>query len=193
LQAGSFASRFAAFALLAFVILASWLVIVAPILTAHRELGSTIEFSRGVLNRYRALSAHHAQLVDRLEALEGTATEVGAYLTEPTDTLAVAALQEHVQRIVGRAGGKLRSSQVLTVEPAPLEIAAKRVGLKIQLMLEMGGLQDLFYDLETAQPFVFVSEVTISNVREFQHRNDAKTEPMLEVGLQVYAFRHGQS
>lgn len=195
MRAGSFASRFVALALLAFVILAALLLIVAPILTARSEMASTIEVSRDLLYRYRALSARHAQLAARLEAVQRTATDVGAYITGSSDTLAGAELQTHVQSIIERSGGELHSIQILPVEPAiedrvKLEAAASRVALKLKLAVEMGRLQDLLYDLETAQPFVFIRELIILGAG---HSGDAGAKPMLDVTLQVYGFTRATS
>lgn len=176
--------------LVAFVILAALLLIVAPILTAHREIASTIELSRGLLYRYRALSARHAQLAARLEAVERAATDAGAYLREASDSLAGAELQMHVQSIVERSGGELYSVQVLPVEPVGLEVAVRRVALKLKLMVEMTRLQDLIYNLETAQPFVFLSELRVLSVGESRDRGDAGAKPVLEVRLQAYGFTH---
>jgi hypothetical protein len=177
-----------ALALLAATVSATLLLIVAPILTAHREMASKIEVSRGLLNRYRALSAGQVQLAGRVEAVERTATYAGAYVRERSDAVAAATLREHVQDIVQRAGGELHASQVLPVEPVKEEVGVRRVSLNLQLAIEIGRLQDLIYDLETAAPFVFIRKVTIAIIGEPGHGGDAGADPTVDVKLQVYGF-----
>ena len=188
MRAGSFTSRFVALALLAFVLLAVFQLVVAPMLAAYQEVARTIELSQGLLYRYRALSASRPQLAARLESVEKAAIGAVAYIPESSDSLAGAALQDHVRNIVERAGGELHSSQILPVESVNLEFSVRRVALKLMLLVEVGGLQNLIYDLETAQPFVLIRELTVISGPEARHRSDPGPKPMLEVRLQVYGF-----
>jgi general secretion pathway protein M len=193
LRAGSFTSRFVALALLAFVLLAVFQLIAAPMLTAYQEVARTIELSQGLLYRYRALSLGRAHLAARFEVVEKTATRSVAYITESSNTLAGAALQNHVRNIVERGGGELHSSQILPVESIQLDVSVRRVALKLKVLVEVGRLQHLIYNVETAKPFVFIRELSILGVTEAQDHSDTGTKPMLELRLQVYGFMRAPS
>ena len=187
MRVGSFASRFVAFALLLVAILAAFQLIIAPVLTDHRDLGLKIELSQELLYRYRELSARRAQLEARHEAVEKRATETVAYFRASSDTIGGAGLQIHVQNIVERAGGEVQSSEILPVESMKLKVV-RRVALKVKLLIDIARLQDIIYDLESAQPFVFIMELSVYGMAESRQTSDAGNKPMLEVTLQVYGF-----
>jgi general secretion pathway protein M len=181
-------SRFLALGLLALLSLAAFQLIAAPLLTAYPEVAGRIEHSHLLLRRYRALSAQRAQLSARLEAVKNAVADSIAYLKGSSDTLAGAALQNHVRSIVEGAGGELRSSQILPVESIEPEISVRRVALKLHLKVEIVRLQDLLYEFETAQPCIFIEEITILRGTVSRLGGDAETNQMLEVMLEVYGF-----
>ena len=186
-SSGLSTNRVGALALLVFLSVAAFHLIVGPLLTAYTDLASRIEQSQALLWRYRTLSAQRVQLSARLQAVRDALTNKVAYLREPSDTLAGAELQNQVRSIVEDAGGELRSSQILPVTSNDAKISPRQVALKIKVLVEMERLQDLLYELETAQPWMFVQEITILR-KDSQNSGDAKTNPMLEVTLELYGL-----
>jgi general secretion pathway protein M len=186
-NAGLPTNRFVALALLVFLSVAAFQLIVAPLLAAYPDVASRIEQSQALLHRYRGLSAERPQLSARLESVKDALANNVAYLKGPSDTLAGAELQNQVRSIVEDTGGELHSSQVLPVRSIDPEILLREVGLKFKVLVEIEGLQDLLYELETAQPWMFIEDITILR-KESQLSGGAGTNPMLEVTFEVYGF-----
>ncbi|HSA82820.1 MAG TPA: type II secretion system protein GspM, partial [Geminicoccaceae bacterium] len=85
------------------------------------------------------------------------------------------------------ASGELRSSQILSVASNDAKILPRHVALKIKVLVEMERLQDLLYELETAEPWMFVHEMTILR-KDSQGGGGSRKNPMLEVTLEVYGL-----
>jgi hypothetical protein len=182
-----------ALALLASLCFAAYQLVAAPVLRAYSDVEGRIEDSQIMLRRYRALSAQALQLSARLQAVKDAVGHGITYLKGTSHTLAGADLQNHARSIVEIAGGELRSSQILPVESSQKEGAIRRVSLRLQVWVGMGHLQDLLYGFETAQPSVFIEEITIRQARPGESDDDRATNPMLEIMVEVYGFITGDS
>jgi general secretion pathway protein M len=164
-------------------------LIVAPLLAAYPEAAHRIERSQALLDRYQTLSAQRGELVRRLETVEKAAARAVAYVNGSSHTLAGAALQNHVRKIIEDWDGKLHSSQVLPAEPLEGELPVRRVTVKLRLSVQVEKLQDLIYRLETAQPFVFIQELSILKTDNTRRRSDREAKPTtLEARLEIYGF-----
>jgi general secretion pathway protein M len=189
LRRGTLSSRMLAVALLAGVLLAGYGLVVAPVIAAYREVGQGIEQSQLLLQRYRRLASQQPQLSARLTELEQRAAKAGGYLKGPSDALAAAELQDYVRAVIEGAAGSLRSTQILPAGATEPTVPARRAALRIQLGIDIKGLQKVLYELETGQPYLFVDELTIRQQRMRRRRStEPEQEPVLDVSFEVFGY-----
>lgn len=192
LQPGSFVSRLAAVGLLIVALLAGWTFVVSPLLATYATTAEQIEQSTTLLERYRLLATQQPELQRLVEEAEAQASASAGYLEGETEALAGAALQDQVRTLVDSAGGELRSTQILPLEALVEGAPARRVGLRLQLGIDLEGLQELLYELEASEPYLFLEDITIRERRMRRRRRDQQEPPpMLEVGLEIYGFVRG--
>lgn len=192
LQPGSLVSRLAAVGLLVLVLLAGWTFVVAPLVMGYQTTAEQIQRSQTLLERYRLLAAQQPELQRRVDEASQAAGASAGYLEGATEALAAASLQEQVRALVGGAGGELRSTQILPIEAAEEGAPARRVGLRLQLGIDLEALQTLLYGLEASEPYLFLEDVTIREQRMRRRRNNAdEPPPTLDVGLEIYGFVRG--
>jgi len=183
LQMSKGVSRFAALGLL---FLAIWLVYslaLAPIVGAYREVDEDIESTKSQLARLESISQSYPALKAQLDELARRTSKSGVYLAGSTDALAAASLQEDVGAQIGRAGGTLRSVQIL---PATSDGDFKKVTVRVQLTATLAQFTRLLYSLEAARPFVFVDNLDIKNRRT--RSKDADPDPELIIRFDLYGY-----
>jgi general secretion pathway protein M len=188
LRRGSLASRLLAVALLGAVLLAGYALVVSPVIAAYQEVGQGIEQSQLLLQRYRSLAGERPQLSARLAELEQRAARAGGYLKGSSDALAAAELQDQVRAIIEGAGGSLRSTQILPASPIDATVPLRKAALRIQLGIDIEGLQKVLYDLETGQPYLFVDQLTIRPQRTRRRSSELEVEPVLDVSFEVFGY-----
>ncbi len=188
LRRGSLPSRLLAVALLGAVLVAGYGLVAAPVIAAYREVGRGIEQSQLLLQRYRRLASQQPQLSARLAELEQRAANAGGYLKGPSDALAAAELQDHVRAVIEGAAGGLRSTQILPAGATEPTVAARRAALRIQLGIDIKGLQKVLYELETGQPYLFIDQLTVRQERRRRRSNEPEQEPVLDVSFEVYGY-----
>jgi general secretion pathway protein M len=188
---GSLPSRLLAVALVLLAGLALVRLLVLPVLAAYGETAASIEQSQTLLQRYRALAAQRPRLEEELAAQRKAEVASVAYLEGESDALAAAALQDQVRAIITRAGGELRSTQILPVEAAGPETSVRRASLRLQLAVDVAGLQQLLYELETSEPYLFVDDINIRERRLRRLRDEEEEAPVLDVSLEVSGYMRG--
>lgn len=185
---GSLISRLLASALLVGVLWLAAQLVVLPVFQAYRTTAQEIDQNRALLERYRALAAERPRYARRLEErLESYRANTG-FLDGQDETLAAAALQERVGSVIDTAGGELHSTQILPTQLADEDLAIRRAGLRLQFAVGIEGLEEILYQLETAEPYLFVEELSIREQRVRRRRNEAPVETRLDVSLEVYGF-----
>jgi general secretion pathway protein M len=189
LQPGSLLSRTLAIALLAVALLGGYRLIVAPLLTAYQEGGSSIEQAKTLLQRYRALAEQRPQLAKRLAEQQERAAAAAGYLEGPSDALAAAQLQDRVKSVVETAGGELRSTQILPAQSIEGDLGFRRTAVRVQIIVTIEGLAATLYELETGQPYLLIDDVTVRQERVRRRRRSApESEPMLDVNLELFGY-----
>lgn len=189
LRPGSFVSRLLAVTLLLLAGWAMWQLAIGPVIASYRTTAEQIAANQALLERYRALAALRPLLVEQLGQRREETQDDTAFLAGTTDALAAAALQDRARTIIDAAGGELRSTQILPAKPADETLGIQRAGLRLQFTAAIDGLQQILYDLETAEPFVFVDEIVIREQRTRRRRRDEPPEaPTLDVTLELHGF-----
>lgn len=188
LRPGSLLSRSLAVALLLAALLGAYQLIFMPVLAAWQQTESTIGQAQALLQRYRALAEQRAQLAERVSAQEEAAETVSGYLTGPSDALAAAALQDRVKSVIERAEGELRSTQILPAQAVEIGVPARRTALRIQFGISVEGLQEVLYELETGEPYLFIDDLNIRERRVRRRRNAPETDPVLDVSVEISGY-----
>lgn len=193
LQPGSLLSRMLALGLLAAALIASYLLVVVPLLSAYEDNAAAIERAETLLQRQQALAALQPQLVARLEEERAQAEAVAGYLEGPSDALAAAQLQDRVKEVVETSGGELRSTRILPAESIESSPGTRRAALRVQMIVSIEGLAEILYELEAGQPYVLIDELSVRSQRERRQRrrNQAAAgddAPKLDVSLELSGF-----
>ena len=172
LQPGSLLSRTLAVVLLGVALLGGVRLVVAPLLAAWRDAAAEIEEAEFLLQRYRALAEQRRAMAERLAEQQELAASAAGYLQGPSDALAAAQLQDRVKTVVERAGGELRSTQILPATPVEVDAAIRRAALRVQFVVTIAGLAETLYELETGQPYLLIDELTVREQRTRRRRRD---------------------
>ncbi len=189
LQPGSLLSRTLAVVLLGVALLGGARLVVAPLLAAWRDAAAEIEQAEFLLQRYRALAEQRGAMAERLAEQQELAASAAGYLQGPSDALAAAQLQDRVKTVVERAGGELRSTQILTATPVEIDATIRRTALRVQFVVTVAGLAETLYELETGQPYLLIDELTVREQRTRSRRRDEpESEAQLDVSLELSGY-----
>lgn len=110
------------------------------------------------LQRYERLLASQAAIEAHLLHIRTQQADQDYYLPHTTPTLAATALQQQISQLIQNHGGSLASSQIL---PASEHNGMVRVALRVQLSGDAETLQRTLYDLESAEPLLFVDNLQV--------------------------------
>ncbi|WP_340116982.1 type II secretion system protein GspM [Pelagibius sp. 7325] len=182
--------RIGAVALLLAVPLLCYAAVVAPLASHRASLDEDLARLEDSLARYKAFAAERPRLAEALAAAEAAEPDTGLYLEGASDALAAARLQDLLNAIVERNGGRLDSVRVL---PSASEAGYRRVAVEVFLEGRLEALRDILYSVETEKPFLFVRNLDIAVGGRFQTGAEAQAAQELEVRLEVYAYRNGDA
>lgn len=142
----------------------------------------------------QAAVAQAQDLLDRIEGRKppragaaGVAAQGSPFLEGPTVTVAGAALAERLAAAAGRAGGRIASSRV-ELGASPLGPGFIAVAATIDIAQE--DLQNLLYDIEAGQPFLFVDPLVVQ--AQGGMAAEADSVEIAEGRMQVTLTVHGR-
>jgi general secretion pathway protein M len=178
-------SRTAALSLLVFVIGALYLLVVSPVIEAHRGTDEATQEALEHLARYENISKTNPNRKAQLEKLARQQSRSGVYLAGDTDALAAAGLQEDVGAKIEKNGGKLRSIQIL---PVKTDGDFKRVSVRVQLTATLGSFARILYALESGKPYVFIDNLDVKNRRGRKAKQKEEEDPELVIRFDLYGY-----
>lgn len=184
-DATSATQRLLALALLITVLAVLWVGVVLPVRSAYQTANERIDTLAHELARLRSLAADRPALESRLDRLRNRAGSDTLFLRGATAALAAAELQEHVQVIVGRAGGAVMSVNTRSMTVAD---GMQQVPLAVRMQITLPGLSQALFELETGAPLVFVDRVAIRSPVLAAAAGGGTVEPQLSVDLDLTAF-----
>ena len=112
----------------------------------------------------------------------GIAAHAGSpFLEGATVTVAGAALLQRVTAAATRLGGNVLSSQV---ELQGTQAKTGFLTIIASCDIEQSGLQQLLYDLEAGQPFLFVDQLSVQAPASFASSGEGKLRVLLSVSGQ---------
>jgi general secretion pathway protein M len=178
------ASRALALGILAALLLLAFFGFVSPLLDTYRQASSSAEQYRVALEHTRHAGSDLAGLRAELARLKEHQASAVGFMQSSNSSLAAAELQNRIKSSVEAAHGELRSTQIL---PAREEGAFRRISIRGQIAVNTAALQRVFYDLESASPFLFLDNVEIRS-RPARRSGGAEDDPILEVRFDLYGY-----
>jgi general secretion pathway protein M len=178
------ASRVLAVGILAALLLLAFFGFVSPLLDAYRQAGAASEQYRNALEHTAHTGSDLAGLRAELARLKEHQASAVGFMQGSNPSLAAADLQNRIKSSVEAARGELRSTQIL---PARDEGAFRRISIRGQIAVNMAALQRVFYELESATPFLFLDNVEIRS-RPARRSTGAEDDPVLEVRFDLYGY-----
>ena len=179
-------SRLLALALLLLCCAAGFGLVVVPLRERHAELDQSIATAQELLQRFARETADPAALERQRDALAASrATAAGGLLRGDNETLAGAFVQSFLTTTVERAGGKIRSVQVLPVRE---ERGLRRIATRTQLHAKATALRDILHRLESADPYLFVDNLDIRLAQQPRGDADGTEDAELLVRFDVHGY-----
>ena len=151
-------------------------VTVLPVLTANRYYSETIETMASRLDRLRHAAAIASALQPQSEQLRSQQAEDAHYLRSDTAALAAAELQRIVTRTSAGKNAQILSTQILSESR---EGDFTRIGLKVRMRGTLEGIIQVFYALESGEPYLFLDKVSLrARSNRYQKRGDSVPETL---------------
>lgn len=177
-------NRLLAFSLLLGIVAGVHLLVVEPLRQRHAALDNSIGISLELLQRFARENVDPAALERQRDALRIRRPATTGLLRGDNETLAGAFVQSFLITTVERAGGSVRSVQVLPVRE---EHGLRRVSARAQLHLTTTALRDVLHRIEGSDPYLFVDNLDIRQSQQ-PRQGEEETE---EMGLLVRFDLHG--
>jgi general secretion pathway protein M len=177
-------SRALALGILAALLLLAFFGFVSPLIDAYRQASGSVEQYRAALEHTRHGGNDLAGLRAELARLKEHQASAVGFMQSSNPSLAAAELQNRIKSSVEAARGELRSTQIL---PARDDGTFRRISIRGQIAVNTAALQRVFYDLESASPFLFLDNVEI-RARPARRSSGPEDDPVLEVRFDLYGY-----
>lgn len=167
-------SRWLAVALLVAALLLLILLIIKPVTSHLIDTRSEISSLEHKIEVYQRIASSLPEDTARLEHMRANNPVKDLYFQEEGRSLASAALQQHLNRIVGQSGGQVVSTQILQKnQDTPLP----SVAISVHIRCEVPELVALMHALESGNPLLFIDNLVIAstNVRTPQTQTSSRT------------------
>lgn len=177
--------RILALVLLVLVVVAIVQGVAVPVWATYASRRDAIVQMEDSIARYASLSAQVETLRSAVGELK-QANDIDRYLlSQNSEPLAAAELQERVKAAVTRSGGTLSSTQVL---PADGEQGFKRIVVSVRMAVSIDALQGVLYDLENDLPYLLTDDVVILSRGARKRRRQAQPVDSLDVRFNLVGF-----
>jgi general secretion pathway protein M len=178
-------SRALALALLALVLFLVYDWVAEPLIGEVADAQSANARLQASVERTSAVEQKLVQLRADLARLKEHQTSTIGFIAGANESLAAAELQNRIKMSVDAAKGDLRSTQPL---PARDDGAFRRISIRGQIAVRLPALQRVFYDLESASPFLFLDNVEIRTQSTYQINATETEDPVLDVRFDLYGY-----
>lgn len=177
--------RLLALTILVLALGAVFSVAVLPILLANQHYQATIDGQESRLQQLQRAAAIGDTLQPQYEQLKSWQASNAQYLKSNSAALAAAELQRLVKRILVAKNAEVVSTQILTTGQ---EEGFDRVSLKVRIRGQLESIVQAFYVLETAEPFVFLDNVSVR--ASLGRRVRGHTPPLqhLDIDLELIGY-----
>jgi hypothetical protein len=179
-------SRMAALALLAAVIFAASEGVVRPLLARWQANEDAIAAASDQTARLAAIAARRDNADRSLVMARAAVEAAGMTLRVPAEGLASADVREALADLAGTFGADLRSVRILPVEQ-PGD-GPRRIVVEVDLRGGFDAVLGALHGIETARPYVFVREATLSTPTGRAALRNQGQAPVMELSLRLYAY-----
>jgi hypothetical protein len=185
--------RMLAVLILAAVLAVVWNLAVRPVAGLFADRSATIEQLEKRLISHRRLAAAAPQLRVALNQARADGARLN-WLFEGSSTEIVGAqLQDRIRKVVGAAGGRLKSLELLS---GKTDGSWRRVMVRVTLIADSIGFARIVHALESQAPFVFLDDVQLHARRQRNRRPRrmqvaTKAElgnPGLQIRIDAYGY-----
>ena len=177
--------RLLALAILLLVLCAICSITVVPVLLANQHYRETIAGMEGRLAQLQQAAAIGTGLQPQYEQLMRWQETDSHYLKSSSSALAAAELQRLVKRIVVTQHAEVLSTQILT---AAQEQDLNRISLKVRIRGTLGNIVQVFYAVESSEPFMFLENISVRAKSGRRGRSKIPAPQLLDVDLELIGY-----
>lgn len=183
--------RLLAVSLLVAAIAALWVGVAEPVVGEFAASRRTVAQSRDLIARYRRVAAGRAEVEQRIREARQIRPNAGRFLIGSSAELVAADLQNNVKGIVTGSGGKLKSTQLMPHEDKD---EWRRVTIRVNMSSTPEAAIKVFHALETANPYLFLSNVQIRAPRKLSRARKTITpaDAVLQIRYDVHGFMRAE-
>jgi len=167
-------SQLLALGLLLAVLLVFFIFIAKPV--AGHYLNNRAEIIRleHEIEVYERVAANLPEDQLKLEEMRANNPVQDLHFQEPRPSLATASLQQHLNRIVGRAGGQVVSTKIIQSNE---DAALPPVAIEVHIRCEVPELVALLHALESGKPLLFIDNLIVAstNARGERVQRESRT------------------
>jgi len=156
--------------------------LVIPGWNSYAGLRESIEDNREQLQRYRRIAADLPALRQQLQRVNREQPLAPFLLAGRNRALASASLQRHLQELVRTQGGRILSLRALRYES---EGELERIPLEVRFQVDIPGLQQIIYELESGQLHTVIEQLNIT----MRRTRAARQASDLDVRLTLSSLR----
>lgn len=183
--------RLLALLILFLVIAVVGAVTVLPLWSANRYYDEAIASMQDRLEKLQRASAMSAGLQAQYDQLKRWQVADAHYLASGSAALAGAELQRIIKRIAASNDAELVSTQILPVRQAE---AFAQVTLKARMRGTLTSMTQIFYAIETGEPFLFLDKVSLWQRGGRRHLRGVVTAPeLLDVDIELTGYMRAGS
>ncbi len=158
--------------------------IALPLLDTYDQAWNSVERNRAAIAHIGQSAPRPARLEAELARLKERQASAVGFMQSANGSLAAAELQNRIKSSVEAARGELRSTQIL---PPRDEGVFRRISIRGQIAVNTAALQRVFYELESASPFLFLDNIEI-HARPARRGAGSEDDPVLEVRFDLYGY-----
>lgn len=177
--------RAVAVGLLAVVLLALYSFVIGPAVASYADSRRQSARLRDELAHLQAIGRDIPDLETRLAQLHRQGATAAGYLDGQNETLVAAALQERLKAAVAATGGRLNSTQVLTIAA---QGKTRRVAVRGQMQMNIAALQRVLYTLESGSPYLFIDNLDVRPMVGPRGPQSTDGDGVLDVYFDVYGY-----
>lgn len=165
------------------------LVVLGPIVLAHRHYDRAIAETSDRLRRYQRVAAQAPELRLALDAMQQRDGR-RFFLKNTAANLAGAELQELVKAAVESNGGRITTSQNTSARE---DGRFRQIGVNVQFFATTPSLQKILLAIESGEPYLIVDNITARPLNAFRgFKPAAGQEPELNIQLDVGAWAYAE-
>lgn len=177
--------RVLAVAILVAILAALGALVVEPVTAKFASYDRAVAQSQALLARYLRIGGERERLQVQLEQVRRAQASRGGFLEGASGELVAAELQNKAKNLVDANGGNLKSVQILKEQD---ENNFRRVAIRVTMTANTVAVQNIFYSLETANPYLFLDNVDIRASRRRAQKTRTQGAGDLQVRYDVYGY-----